>query len=417
MKDKFKVLEVEIKNFKNITDLKFSPGGNNVFLVGTNAVGKTSVIQAVWSALNHKAQPTKPLTAGEEKGNVIVVIGNDEKRYTIERRYVGDNTYLEITSPDGFTTTRVSALENLVGDINFDVFQFVDLARSVPGRREQVEIVKNMVDPSILEDIDQIKKEITDEKENKSFWTIKKRDLEGRIEPARESIQKDKPVPVNIEALRIEHEQGQEQNSTRERLLWKQTDIQTNITTLEGQLKEVKEKQVEISNRLIDGPAIELEEIKHKIQSADQVEAELNVWTSAESVVNDYQEAKNNIKKQDANILDLQANIQLLIASAKLPVKGLAFDEDGLLYKGLPFDDTTLATSELLGIGLELAMAQNPQAGVLKIARGESIGKDLMKSILATVKKKGYQVFIEQVNDEEQELKVIIMEPKSKDEA
>jgi len=408
--EKFKVLEVEIKNFKNISDLKFSPGGNNVFLVGKNAVGKTSVIQAVWSALSQKAQPTMPLKSGEEKGNVLVVLGNDEKRYTIERRYVGDNTYLEITSPDGFSTTRVSALENLVGNIDFDVFQFVDLARSVPGRRQQVDIVKQMIDPSILQDIDSLKSEIAEEKENKSFWTIKKRDLEGRFKEAELTLRGEKPVPVDVKELRSKYEEGQEHNSRHEQLIWKQTDLTEQQRKLEAQLKEVKEKQMAISNKLTTIPLIDITEIGNQIRQADQITAEVETWEAAENIKSQYTEARENIKKQDINVADLESNIQTLIASAKLPVKGLTFNEDGLLYNGLPFDDTALATSELLGIGLELAMAQNPQAGVLKIARGESIGKELMDSILATVKKRGYQVFIEQVSDEAQELKVIIKE-------
>ena len=46
-----KVQKVEIKNFKSIEDLNIDLNGKSVYLVGRNRTGKSSLIQAIYSAL------------------------------------------------------------------------------------------------------------------------------------------------------------------------------------------------------------------------------------------------------------------------------------------------------------------------------------------------------------------------------
>jgi hypothetical protein len=123
-----------------------------------------------------------------------------------------------------------------------------------------------------------------------------------------------------------------------------------------------------------------------------------------------YNEAVQKYEASDQIIKDHQEQINDLILKAKLPVKGLSFNENGLFYNGLPFDETALSTSELIRVGIELAVGKNPNLGIINIARGESIGKDIMKGILEYVKKHDFQLFVEQVNDEIQELKIQISE-------
>jgi len=106
---------------------------------------------------------------------------------------------------------------------------------------------------------------------------------------------------------------------------------------------------------------------------------------------------KESIKKSEkqtdrlAKIKDEKLAMQ---AQAKWPVEDMAFGDDGLLHKGLPFSQASSA--EQLAISVNMGLALNPKLPLLIIKDGDDKHLQTVATIAA---KKGGQVFIERVGE------------------
>ena len=80
-----------------------------------------------------------------------------------------------------------------------------------------------------------------------------------------------------------------------------------------------------------------------------------------------------------------------------VPVDGLQFDDDMLIYKGIPVSEASLSTSEIMELGLLMKVAENKGLGILFLERGESLGAQRLKDIQAMAAKNNMQLIIEQV--------------------
>ena len=79
-----KVLDIKIKNFKNITKREVQLDGKSILLIGPNKIGKSSFIQAINSPLDAKYVPLTPVKTGEEKGEIHLKIGGHLKGEDLE---------------------------------------------------------------------------------------------------------------------------------------------------------------------------------------------------------------------------------------------------------------------------------------------------------------------------------------------
>ena len=105
-------------------------------------------------------------------------------------------------------------------------------------------------------------------------------------------------------------------------------------------------------------------------------------------------------KKEDAlnaKIAELDGKKEQLIKSAELPIDGLTFAEDGLLLNGIPFAAGQVSDSQMMEVAVRLIIAANKTVKVFRVARGESLGKERLNTILEIAKHYGYQGFIEEV--------------------
>ena len=256
----YKVLKVKVSNFKNIKDLEVTLEGKSVFIIGDNALGKTSLIQAIFSTLSNKKAPKQPIMQGAEEASVMIIIGNDGKEYKIEKTFAGEKETLQITSPDGFKTSKVGNLETLIGDINFDILKFVDLSNSVPGRREQVKMIRQFIPEEQNKRIDainegiklceeertEINKDITKLKTKTATTTFSEDVRDKYKEPivVTEVMAKlDEANKANAKVGEAEKERGY-QNIEADKL-------KQNIKTLQEQLKD-KESKIEQLNKQLE---------------------------------------------------------------------------------------------------------------------------------------------------------------------
>ena len=84
-------------------------------------------------------------------------------------------------------------------------------------------------------------------------------------------------------------------------------------------------------------------------------------------------------------------------ARAQFPVKGLAFDAEGVVFNGIPFQQCSSA--EQVRIAVAVAAALNPKIRVIRIADGSLLDSASMAEIERLAKEHDMQIWIERVDE------------------
>jgi len=122
------------------------------------------------------------------------------------------------------------------------------------------------------------------------------------------------------------------------------------------------------------------------------------------------QDKKKEVAKIAENIEGWDQKKKEIFSTNPLPVKKLEFDDENVLYRGLPFNEEQFPSSTLIGVGVKIAMAMNPNLKVIVIKDGSLLDKKMANGLLKMVEKKGYQLFIEMVDWEGGDMEIKFME-------
>jgi chromosome segregation ATPase len=93
----------------------------------------------------------------------------------------------------------------------------------------------------------------------------------------------------------------------------------------------------------------------------------------------------------------LEEKKKTALKEAKFPVDGLAFDEEGILFKGIPF--AQCSSAEQMKVSLAIASALNPQIRVIRVNDGSLLDSESMREVEAIAKEQDFQVWIEKVDE------------------
>lgn len=164
-----------------------------------------------------------------------------------------------------------------------------------------------------------------------------------------------------------------------------QTDLELKKTNAENWLKEYEKQNPEG------------DDVAAKIQKA----ADHNKKAAKVAEYREKLDAKKAVEKKvsnhEAKLTKLANEREKLIKESKLPIDGLTFTDDGLELGGVPFVAGKVSDSQIMEVAAKLIISSNPTVKVFRIARGESLGENRLKSLIELAKKNKYQGFIEQV--------------------
>ncbi|RLI52205.1 hypothetical protein DRO61_00310 [Candidatus Bathyarchaeota archaeon] len=464
-----KILKAEINNFKNLSHTTFHMNGKSTLIVGANQQGKSSFLQAVFSPFLKTYKPTQPIKEGEERGSVSVVIGGDlngeQVEYNVDMYFSQEKQAgrLVITDKDGAKVkSPASALEQITGDISFDVDRFLQLAKtpsgtqSKEGVKKQIEMLKAFIPKEAQKEmmaIDIRRKEIVEkrtennsqikfleEQNNHEFTDV---DLEkyGELKSSEEVDKKlndlgeaiEKWQKANSKTSEIEREIVEMENLAKqldgEKEKWnvvknfidsmepykkeqKTANMLVNVAKFKNELGEsiglMSEAKESLPKKQEDLDKFKAWLEKNKKPSTESLleqKAAIDEWNKKASEVVKIKERHVEIQKKKNLSVKMTEEINKCVKDKKqvfidnpLPVKGLEFTEDKVLYKGLEFNENQHPTSVIIGVGVKIAMAMNPNLKIIIIRDGSLLDKKLYNGILTMVEKNGYQLFIEMVD-------------------
>ena len=450
------IKKLELLNFQVIEKFEAEFTGNVYFVTGDNELGKSTLLKAIGALLTGERDAV--LRNGASKGFAKMIVGDDGEEFDVSLSFTENNPRGTLTikqKSTGMATNNVSMLSRIFGYQDFDAVEFSRWSETAEGRRRQIAVVKSLLAPEIRQRIDEIDKEVSglktertginrDVKTFAGFVETMERQLEpGDIEryakpvdvtelmekqrtnaaltekaktvraalaqrteqlaaiPGRERkidedlAAKKAELEARIEEARIAYEEAIAQAKTdRENIQKEKTDLETRKSNAEEWLRKYEENNPEKT----DVP-----------QLLEQAEAH----NKKHSLVEKYKEKKQQFDEVAAKAGEMDEKIDSLgkeradlISSAELPIDGLSFTDDGLELNGVPFVPGKVSDSQVMEIAAKLIIACNPTVKVFRIARGESLGAKRLETIIDIAKRNGFQGFIEQVQRGQNEMLV-----------
>lgn len=441
------VKKLELVNFQVIKEFNADFDGNVYFITGDNELGKSTVLKAIGALLTGNRDAV--LKNGESKGFAKMIVGDDGEEYEVELKFTKANPRgtLSIKSKTtGMKSDNVSMLQKIFGYTDFDAVEFSRWSETAEGRRKQIEVVKSLLPEEVRTRIAEIDTTVAGLKTERTGVNRDLKTYKSISDAAGQGLTtqdlKTYAKPKDITELMKE----QQENA---KLVEKAKGVRLRMEERKGKLAEIPARLTTAKdsyNKSIVAAKKAIEEAKKAIEEAEKtykqtvsdiVEEKKDYEkkiTNAEKWLTDYEalnpnnfdtekqlkEAEEHNKKaakvadylskkkqaddkkaeaerMDSEIAELSAEREKLISSAKLPISGLSFSDDGLVLNDVPFVAGKVSDSQIMEVAAKLIIASNPTVKVFRIARGESLGEKRLQAIIEIAKKNGFQGFIEEV--------------------
>ncbi len=406
-----RIIGLHIENFMKLIAVDIQPDGSTVWITGKNEQGKTSILDAIWSALvggRAAKKITKPIREGKERAEIRLDLGD----FIVTRTFTADGkTRLKVENNEGATYKSPQALlDGFVGRLSFDPLAFANLPE-----KEQAATLREMtgIDTTELDErreghygartaYNRRAKEYADKLKGRPeppadlpFEEIKMADILADMEKAEAEKRANDGLRAELErqlAGIINYE---------EQLAGIQAEIDSlkaRIPSLEGSrnLQFSAAEELEIKVKSLADPDIDA--IKARLEAADQTNQQIRDGQQFRELKNELDDALTSASLCSENIKIIDEEKAEMIRKADLPIDGLAFDDSGVTYKGIPFKQASSA--EALCVSLAMAMALNPKLRVIRITDGSLLDSDNLALIEQMADKKDFQVWIERVVDE-----------------
>jgi DNA repair exonuclease SbcCD ATPase subunit len=399
-----KVIRLTAENIKRLRAVEITPEGNVVIIAGRNAQGKTSVLDAIWFALGGGAatkDTPKPIRDGEDEASVELDLGD----FVVTRTWKGDKTTLAVMSKDGAKyPSPQTFLDEKLGALSFDPLEFAQ-----QDDKTQLATLLRLVElPFDVDELAMKRRGVYDQR------TEVGRDLkaaEAQLAALPEVPHSTPPEEVSTEAIIAEQESYEQaladyQAAQRTNVAAQTTaeEQRQRVATLEAQLEQAREVAAQHFRNLVDEEknaasivAPERVDLAEKLATVEATNAAVRARRDHEKLETGVLALR--MKQQDfTDALDaIDTEKSTALAAAVMPIEGLAFDDEGVTYGGVPFKQCSAA--EQLRVSLAMAMSLNPAIRVIRISDGSLLDSENMAVIAEMAEANDFQCWIERVDE------------------
>ncbi len=386
-----RVITLKAENVKRLRAIEITPEGDTVIIAGRNAQGKSSVLDAIWMALagaDGAKETPRPIRDGEEQASVELDLGD----LIVTRRWTKAGTNLVVAAKDGARYSKPQTiLDELIGKLSFDPLAFAEQDAKVQ-LRTLLDVVDLPFDPVTL---DMQRKGIYDQRTEINREGKRLESVLSEIPvvpgdtPDEEVVASELASALgDLERRHAQREQAQE-NLKRLDREW---------ARLKGEVDEI-EKGISVARAELD-KYVDLEDPEMYQQELDRID-ETNAAVRAK---HDRERVSKEMSRLKEDSLSLTEKLEAIdrekadaIEKAEMPLDGLSFDEEGVLYRGIPF--AQVSDSERLRVSLAIAMALNPRIRVIRITDGSLLDSENMALIGEMASAHDFQVWIERVDE------------------
>lgn len=382
-----KIQEVKVRNFKGIEKAELDVKKENTIIVcGKNGAGKSSLLDAIKTALAGKDKALKnPVKNGSDKSSIILDLGD----YIIKRTTTLKTDKLDVMSKDGAHYPKPQAmLDNITEKFSFDPGEFAKL-----NDKEQKESLMKVIGLDFTAE-DERRLELYNERvyvgrRVKEFKVYP----EDKIEKAKVYAKK---TPVSLSDVTSELETGR-----RERMEFERAQKAIKARKEEKELYLEKIAKIDERNKKaakIKDTKIDIEKIEKELLTVEEENKKINYAKGMMKEISDLENENKKYKELSNKIKEIDKIKSDKLEKAKVPVKGLSIKDSGVELNDVPVSQ--LSTSEQLKVGISMLAAKKSKLPVLFVKNGNDLDQDNLKVVNELAKKFDMQIFVECVRED-----------------
>jgi hypothetical protein len=171
-------------------------------------------------------------------------------------------------------------------------------------------------------------------------------------------------------------------------------------------------QQQTIVDKLVDAAE---QEICDKISVAEDVNKKVRENAQRATLAGEISTLEIEAEKVEKQMKAIADSQQKALEDAHWPVEGLGMDDEGVLYNGLPIEQSS--KSVRTRVSVEIGMALNPRLRLLVCQDGGDLDNDALDALDAVLAEKDFQMILELVTrgkDDEARCAVIVENGKVK---
>lgn len=157
----------------------------------------------------------------------------------------------------------------------------------------------------------------------------------------------------------------------------------------ESRLREAREHALSAPER------VDTDAIQAQINSIEETNRAVRDNNRAKRVRDDLAGAQASADKLTATLEEIDQTKNDGLAQAIFPVPGLAFDDEGLLYNGVPF--SRASDAEKILISAAMMIAQKPKLQALIVRNGNNLDEAHLNELRLMAEHHDFQIFVELV--------------------
>lgn len=383
-----KIIKLKAENIKKLKAIEITPKGNVVKITGKNAQGKTSILDSILYALaGGRNLPDKVLRDGETSGKIEIDLGD----YQVTRSFTENNTYLKVTTKEGAEFTKGQAkLSELIGELSFDPLEFAQY----DSKKQKETLIELLgIDTTKLDS--EYEQVFEERREIGVYGKQAKGELESIQKPENEDIERVDVAGTSkmLDSLRSEYDEVQTHNKQKRELNLEIEALEDKLSQLNQQAKKLEKINVRDEGEIFD----EMQKLSDKIKSSEEINRQVDSITRFKEAEAKIKKYRDMYKVKTEVLSKIKSQKDKMISDAKMPIEGLSFDENGVLFNGIAF--TQLSSAEKLKVSMAMAMSMNPELRIVRILDGSLLDSENMKVIEEMVSDNDYQAWIEVVDE------------------
>jgi chromosome segregation ATPase len=419
------IIGLVAENFKRLRVVEITPKGRLVMVTGKNGQGKTSVLDSIWSGLvGSRAIPEKPVRKGADKARIKLDLGE----LIVTRQIAPDGTHtLRIETAQGTKiTTPQTVLDELLGSLSFDPLEFISMKP-----KQQIEALRQVAKIDL--DIDALNAAYKADYDERTTVHRDIKALETQISAI--TVQPDLPKAkideseiiakiaevdkINEQARAVDEEKriaGEKLKATEAEFMSVAAQAAANLARIVELQKQLDEAQlaavsfeekitkltqlIEVTRQQVEampsGQYANATQLTEELQQAQIVNREIGKRTKRDILQGQLNSRRDRGAQLSRQMEQRSAEKNTAIAKAAMPVEGLSFDENEVLFDGIPLEQ--LGDAEKIRISTAIAMAANPKLRVIRIMHGESLDEDALAVLTKMAEEKDFQIWMARVD-------------------
>lgn len=432
-----RIINLVAENVKKLKAVDITPEGNLVKITGANEQGKSTVLDCIWWAIEGSRNiQKKPIRTGEDSAKIELTLGDSkEVKYIVTRKFTKTNTsgYLTLETKDGHEIkSPQTVLNKLITSLSFDPLGFT-YKKPAEQKEEALKFAKNLKEdiPALEAERALIYDERTDVNKEKKKLKNQLEDLEKPDEnlPKEELLTSDvlKEMREAQEVIKNNDEERKKLNKLQQKIETLADDnilinedikkAELEITELEKRIKRIKQgikkhkqsisnneemiqeltnEEIVQANKVNELEDPDLSKFEEKLEQVEKINKKIRKAKEYNNKQNEYKDLVIKSNRLTEQIKELDDRKDKALQGADFPVPGLSVDDEGLIYKGLPFDQAS--QEEQLKVSMAMAMAMNPDLRVIRTKNASLLDENNLKVIEKMAEDNDFQIWAELVD-------------------